>query len=80
MPAIKIKDGVLEEIQDKHKLNDSELASKIGIDYSMLWRIKTNRNNPGQQFVARILNAFPDLTFEEIFFLDGSSHGSEATG
>lgn len=80
MPVIKIKDGVLEEIQDKYKLNDSELALKIGIDYSMLWRIKTNRNKPGQQFVARMLDAFPDLSFEEIFFLDGTSHGNQATG
>lgn len=80
MPSIQIKDGVLGGIQAKYSLTDSELANKIGIDYTMLWRIKTGRNKPGQQFVARMLNAFPELNFEDIFFLDLSSRGSKAMG
>jgi len=80
MPSIKLKNGVLERIQKEYSLNDSELAAKIGIDYSMLWRIKAGRNRPGQQFVARMLNAFPELTFEDVFFLDVTSHGNQATG
>lgn len=79
MSAICIREKVLETIQDEHNLNDSQLALKIGIDYTGLWRIKTGRNKPGEQFVAKILAAFPELTFEKVFFLDIQSHGSDTT-
>ncbi|MDA8224207.1 helix-turn-helix transcriptional regulator [Desulfosporosinus sp.] len=77
--SICIKENILETIQSKYSLNDSQLALKIGIDYSGLWRIKTGRNKPGEQFVAKILAAFPELTFEEVFFLEVESHGSDTT-
>ena len=80
MSAICIRENILETIQREHSLNDSQLAIKIGIDYSGLWRIKTGRNRPGEQFVGKILAAFPGLTFEEVFFLDSTSHGSDTTG
>ena len=79
MSSICIRENILETIQCEHSLNDSQLAIRIGIDYSGLWRIKTGRNKPGEQFVAKILAAFPELTFEEVFFLDTQSHGSDAT-
>lgn len=79
MSAICIRGNILETIQCEHSLNDAQLATKIGIDYTGLWRIKTGRNKPGEQFVAKILAAFPGLTFEEVFFLDTQSHGSDTT-
>jgi len=79
LSAICIRENILETIQREHSLNDSQLAVKIGIDYSGLWRIKTGRNKPGEQFVAKILAAFPELSFENVFFLDTQSHGSDTT-
>lgn len=79
MSTICIKENILEEIQSKHKLNDKQMAEKIGIDYTGLWRIKTGRNNPGEVFVGKILSAFPETTFEEIFFLGTQSHGIHTT-
>lgn len=79
MSAICIRENILEAIQSEHSLNDTQLASKIGIDYTGLWRIKTGRNKPGEVFVAKILAAFPELTFEKVFFLETKSHGSDTT-
>ncbi|MEL7566415.1 MAG: helix-turn-helix transcriptional regulator [Dehalobacterium sp.] len=73
MATINVKPGALEKLQGK--LTDSDFAAFIGIDRTMLWRVKTGRNRPGKEFIARILTAYPHKSFEDIFFLDGSSHG-----
>lgn len=73
MPTINVKPGALEELQGQQ--TDAEFAAFIGIDRTMIWRIKTGRNRPGQEFIARVLAAYPDKSFEDIFFLDGASHG-----
>lgn len=59
----------LSDIQTKENLNDMAFAANIGIDKTMLWRIKTGRNNPGHEFIAKFLTAYPNIKFEEIFFL-----------
>lgn len=78
MATINVKPGALELLQGC--FTDSEFADKIGIDRTMLWRIKTGRNKPGQEFIARILTAYPNKRFEDIFFLDRMSHRIQATG
>gem|GEM_PF-2663179 len=67
------------EIQKKDELNDMAFAAKIGIDKTMLWRIKTKRNGPGQEFIAKILTAYPNLKFEDIFFLNRPSHACQVS-
>ena len=76
MATINIRPGALEKLQGKR--TDSDYADFIGIDRTMLWRIKTGRNKPGQEFIARVLAAHPDKLFEEIFFLDHTSRGIQA--
>ena len=66
---IEVNLNALSEIQTKENLNDMAFAVKIGIDKTMLWRIKTRRNNPGHEFIAKFLSAFPNIKFEDIFFL-----------
>ncbi|SFR15417.1 helix-turn-helix domain-containing protein [Desulfoscipio geothermicus] len=73
--GIGIKINVLEKLQSDKSLSDSQLASKIGVDYSLLWRIKTGRSKPGQKFIAKLLTVFPEIKFEDIFFLENMSHG-----
>ncbi|MBE3588136.1 MAG: helix-turn-helix transcriptional regulator [Thermoanaerobacteraceae bacterium] len=65
---------VLSEIQSRENLNDMAFAAKIGIDKTMLWRIKTGRNNPGHEFIAKFLIAYPNVKFEDIFFLKQPLH------
>jgi hypothetical protein len=71
----------LEELQKKHGLKfDTDLAEKIGIGYTTLWRIKLPADDPrysapGKDSIAKILKAFPEATFEELFFLDECCEG-----
>lgn len=74
MPIIALKLDVLENIKRECKLSEVALAAKINIDTSMLWRVKTGRNNPGHEFIAKVLYAFPELKFEDLFFLKYPSH------
>ncbi|RJQ25553.1 MAG: hypothetical protein C4589_11185 [Peptococcaceae bacterium] len=74
MINIGIKIDVLEVLQKDHSLNDTELAVKMGIDRTQLWRVKTNRSIPGEGFIAKLLALFPDKKFEDLFFLKKVSH------
>ncbi|MDN5324136.1 MAG: hypothetical protein PWQ67_2590 [Clostridia bacterium] len=65
----------LNELQKKKGLNDTQLAEKIGVSPSTLWRVKlpindSRYNSPGEDFIAGVLKAFPEICFEDIFFLD----------
>lgn len=77
MPKIKLKVESLNKIQKEQDLNDSELSKKIGISRNRLWRAKlqeTHREycSPGELFIAGVLKAFPDKSFDDLFFLDNS--------
>ncbi|MGZ0050183.1 hypothetical protein [Brevibacillus gelatini] len=73
-----LKPGVLDNLQTELKLTDQEFAEFIGVSRSQLWRAKLpphdKRFSLGQDFIAKILNAFSSNTFEDIFFLDQVSH------
>ncbi|MBC2728651.1 MAG: hypothetical protein HGJ98_19650 [Desulfosporosinus sp.] len=55
-------------------LRDVDIASKIGVSTVQLWRVRLpdddpRHNDPGPDFVAGVLAAFPDMKFEDLFFL-----------
>lgn len=78
---ILLKHDVLESVQTVMKLTDQEFAEFIGVSRSQLWRAKLppsdRRFSLGQDFIAKVLNAFADHTFEELFFLDEVSHACD---
>ncbi|MBU8567602.1 hypothetical protein KM914_14355 [Virgibacillus pantothenticus] len=54
--------------------SDTELAAKIGVSVTQVWRAKLpsddpRHNTPGTSFIAGVLKAF-DGPFERFFFLD----------
>lgn len=56
--------------------NDAQLASKIGVSVTQIWRAKLPTDNPqfnapGPAFIAGVLSAFGG-TFEQFFFLEES--------
>lgn len=75
MAKIAIRADILEKMRKEKSLSNQALAAIIGIDKTMLWRIKTGRSSPGQEFIAKFLTAFPNMKFEDIFFLDIDWHG-----
>jgi transcriptional regulator with XRE-family HTH domain len=71
---IKMKVDVLEQLQKEENLNDTQLAERMGISRSRLWRTKLNDSHPeycspGESLIIGTLNAFPNKKFEDLFFL-----------
>lgn len=52
--------------------NESETAVNIGVSPEQLWKIKKGKHNPGQDFIAGVLSAFPDVSFDYLFILPES--------
>ena len=70
---VKVKLDALKKLQGS--MSDAEFSRKIGVAQSTLFRIKLPDDDerhcdPGEIFIAKILNAYPNLKFEDLFFLD----------
>jgi hypothetical protein len=62
---------------DKDISSDAELAQKLGVSISQVWRVKLppedkRHNSPGNQFIAGVLSTFGG-PFEKFFYLDDVS-------
>ena len=73
MAAIKLNIKAFSELTKG--LKDTEIAEKMSISTVQLWRVRLpdddpRHNDPGEDFVAGALAAFPSIKFEDIFFLD----------
>lgn len=51
-------------IMDKHQLNASSFAEKIGVGRSSLSHILSGRNKPSLDFVMSVLDHFDEVNFE----------------
>jgi transcriptional regulator with XRE-family HTH domain len=83
-PKIRLRVNFLETLQKQNKWNDSELARKMGISRSRLWRAKLPEDHneycsPGEGLIAGALNAFPNCKFDDLFFLDKVCSGIHNT-
>lgn len=77
---LKVKELMKAQIDYEIK-TDAELAEKMGISPSQVWRAKLNPederyNSPGNQFIASVLAVF-DEPFEKFFYVDGCNTNSE---
>ncbi len=52
--------------------NESETADKLNVSPEQLWKIKKGVHNPGQDFIAGALTAFPEASFDDFFILPNS--------
>ncbi len=67
-PVVRVKNEMLEILQGE--LSNKAFAEALGLDYTHLWRVKSGRTNPGEDFIAKVLNAFPRKKFDDLFYLD----------
>lgn len=73
--TIRLNTSVLEEEQRKHNISsDTELAARIGVSVTQIWRAKLSvddprHNSPGSVFIAGVISAFGG-PFEKYFFLE----------
>lgn len=68
---IKLNRAEFEKHQAAKGWNDTELAKNMGINRSQVWRVKEGKNEPGRDFIAGALKAFPEASFDELFILPG---------
>jgi transcriptional regulator with XRE-family HTH domain len=68
--AIKLKVEEFEKRQKIKGLTDTELAELMEVNRSQIWRVKRGENHPGENFIAGALKAFPEASFDDLFFLD----------
>ncbi|WP_175490528.1 hypothetical protein [Pelosinus propionicus] len=71
---IKLKLAKFNEVVKKEKWTDGELAIKMGVSTTQIWRARLpdedhRHNDPGGEFIAGALAAFPYLEFNDLFFL-----------
>lgn len=48
-------------------LNQTQLAEKMGVSGSTVYRVLEGRMEPGSRFIAGLLNTVPDLDFDDLF-------------
>ena len=59
-------------LQRSKSWNESETADNIGVSPEQLWKVKKGVHNPGQDFIAGVLTAFPENSFDDFFILPNS--------
>ena len=70
--TVKLNVKAFEENQRIYKLTEvSKCAEKMEMSQSQLWKVKMGIHNPGKNFIAGALKAFPSASFDELFFLSG---------
>jgi DNA-binding XRE family transcriptional regulator len=72
---LKLRVDKLEELQTENSWTDTELAKRMGISRSRLWRAKLPAEHneycsPGESLIIGVLKAFPEKKFDDLFFLD----------
>ena len=80
--VIKLRVDMLRKVQALKGWNNSKLARKMGVNRNMLYKALLPENNPyhvniGPSFIAGALRAFPELTFEDLFYIEESRSESK---
>lgn len=68
-PRIILKREALERLQMRRRITDLTLASMAHLNPSQIWRVKQGKSNPGSEFIAGLLVAFPDKKFHDLFMV-----------
>ena len=50
----------------------SELAKAMGISVSQVCRVKQGKRHINEKFIVGAINAFPDSSLDELFYLESS--------
>lgn len=58
----------LDELRRAHGIEtEAELARRIGVDPSTLWRVSNGDVQPSPVFIARVMLAFPAARMDSLF-------------
>lgn len=51
-------------------MTEVEMAKKLNVSRSQLWRIKKKSSAVGQEFIVKFKNSYPNEPFEDYFFVE----------
>lgn len=49
---------------------EKELADKMGVSYVTVYRVFRGQRDPGNEFIAKLLNACKGADFDQLFIFD----------
>lgn len=58
------------KLQNKNNLNLSQMAKKLEISRTQLWRVLNKQCAPGEQFIAGFKKAFPKEDLDKFFLIN----------
>ncbi len=68
-PEIKLKPGVLDNLERELDINKTGLTVFTGLSTSQIYRVRTGKSKVGVDFIAGLLNADPSKKFEDFFVI-----------
>jgi hypothetical protein len=68
-PEIKLKPGVLEELEKNLDTNKTGLTIVTGLSSTQIYRVRTNKSKIGADFIAGLLSADSSKKFEDLFIV-----------
>jgi DNA-binding XRE family transcriptional regulator len=67
-PQLVLNRTKLNELRRAHSIDsEAELARRIGVAASTLWRISEGKVQPSTEFIARVMVAFPTARMDDLF-------------
>lgn len=70
MAQIKLRDRFFTEAQERGWGSDAAIADRIGAERTTVWRVRNGHASPGEQFIAGVLAAMPDMQFGDLFDIE----------
>lgn len=64
---VELKNDALQEYMKRNGLTYAELSRMAGINRSNLHRIMNGQRGPGNEVIAKLLNACKGMRFEDLF-------------
>ena len=52
------------------EMTEVEMAKKLNVSRSHLWRIKKKNSAVGQEFIVKFMNLYPNEPFDDYFFVE----------
>lgn len=63
-----LKTAQMLKVMRRHNLNGAaDLAREIGMHRTTTWRVLTGKTWPSVDFADKVLDAFPDSSFDDLF-------------
>ena len=50
--------------------DERELAERMGVNYTTVYRVLRSQREPGNEFIAKLLNACKGAEFEQLFIFN----------